>query len=74
MTRLAEDPNDPETYYIGNGQEGIYVVKNREEIWKFDVDNTPFLSYWNTRIFDVNFDPQGNLWAAMSHFDKDHSP
>lgn len=74
VTRLAEDPNDPETYYIGNGQEGIYVVKNREEIWKFDVDNTPFLSYWNTRIFDVNFDPQGNLWAAMSHFDKDHSP
>lgn len=66
VTRMAEDPQNSDTYYIGNGQEGVYVVKNREEIWKFDEDNAPFLSYWNTRVFDVNFDPQGNLWVAVA--------
>lgn len=74
VTRLAEDPTDPDTYYIGNGQEGVYVVKNREEIWKFDIDNTPFYTYWNTRVFDVNFDPQGNLWVAHSHFEDNYPP
>ena len=67
VTRLAEDPLDPDTYYIGNGQEGLYVVKDRKEIWKFDVDNAPFESYWETRVFDVNFDPEGNLWVAHAH-------
>lgn len=74
VTRLAEDPSDPDTYYIGNGQEGLYVVKNREEVWKFDIDNSPFYSYWNTRVFDVNFDPQGNLWVGHSHFEEDYPP
>jgi len=73
-TRLVEDPLNPDTYYIGNGQEGVYVVKNREEIWKFDIDNSPFFSYWNTRVFDVNFDPQGNLWVAHSHFEENYPP
>ncbi len=73
-TRLIEDPADPETYYIGNGQEGLYVVKGNEEVWKFDVNNAPFKSYWNTRVFDVNFDPAGNLWVGMAHFDKEYSP
>lgn len=67
VTRLAEDPIDPSIYWIGNGLEGIYVVKDREEIWKFNVDNAPFYSYWNTRVFDVNFDPQGNLWVGHAH-------
>ena len=67
VTRLAEDPLDPDTYFIGNGQEGLYVVKDRKEIWKFDVDNTPFKSYWETRVFDVNFDPDGNMWVGHAH-------
>lgn len=67
VTRLAEDPEDPSTYFIGNGLEGLYVVKDREEVWKFNVDNSPFESYWETRVFDVNFDPQGNLWVGHAH-------
>lgn len=73
-TRLVEDPDDPETYYIGNGQEGLYVVKGNSEVWKFDVNNAPFKSYWNTRVFDVNFDPAGNLWVGMAHLDREYSP
>lgn len=67
VTRMAEDPEDPSTYYIGNGLEGLYVVKDRKEIWKFNVDNAPFESYWETRVFDVNFDPKGNLWVGHAH-------
>ena len=67
VTRLAEDPTDPDTYWIGNGLEGLYVVKDRKEVWKFDVNNAPFYSSWYTRVFDVNFDPQGNLWVGLAH-------
>ncbi len=74
VTRLAEDPNDAGTYFIGNGLEGLYVVKDREEVWKFNVENSPFDSYWETRVFDVNFDPQGNLWVGHAHNNKEHAP
>lgn len=74
VTRMAEDPEDPDTYFIGNGLEGLYVVKNRKEMYKFNVDNTPFRSYWETRVFDVNFDPQGNLWVGHAHDDSDVPP
>lgn len=74
MTRLVGDPIEPDKYYVGNGQEGLYVVKGNEEVWKFDVNNAPFKSYWNTRIFDVNFDPAGNMWVGMAHTDADYSP
>lgn len=74
MTRLVGDPVEADKYYVGNGQEGLYVVKGNEEVWKFDVNNAPFKSYWNTRIFDVNFDPAGNMWVGMAHFDTNYSP
>ncbi|MDE6367841.1 MAG: hypothetical protein K2K94_01225, partial [Muribaculaceae bacterium] len=74
VTRLAEDPNDPDTYWIGNGLEGLYVVKDRKEVWKYDVNNAPFYSYWNTRIFDVIFDSQGNLWVGHAHDNNSHAP
>lgn len=74
MTRLVGDPIEPDKYYVGNGQDGLYVVKGNEELWRFDVKNAPFKSYWNTRIFDVNFDPAGNMWVGMAHFDTNYSP
>lgn len=67
VTRMAEDPADKTVYWIGNGLEGLYVVKNREEVWKFNTSNAPFETYWCTRVFDVNFDPQGNLWVGHAH-------
>lgn len=73
-TRLVEDPLDQEVYYIGNGIEGLYVVRGDEEIWKFNINNTPFYTYWNTRVYDVNFDPQGNLWVGHAHADGNHAP
>ncbi len=74
VTRMAEDPNDKNTLWIGNGLEGLYVVKDGKEVWKFNIHNAPFHSYWRTRIFDVNFDPQGNLWVGMGHADEDFAP
>lgn len=74
VTRLAEDPNNSEIYYIGNGQEGLYVVKGNEEIYKFDLSNAPFFVYWNTRVYDVNFDPEGNMWVGHDHMNKEYSP
>lgn len=72
--RLAEDPTDPDTYFIGNTLEGLYVVKDRKEVWKFDITNSPFYTYWNTRVYDVNFDPQGNLWVGHAHNTANYGP
>lgn len=72
--RLAEDPENPDTYYISNGQEGVFVVKGTEQIHKFDIYNSPFFYYWNTRCYDVNFDPQGNLWVGHDHTAGDYPP
>lgn len=62
--RLSEYPEDSDIYFIANGQEGVYVVRGNEEIYKFNSENSPLLKTWNTRAYDVNFDPQGNLWVG----------
>lgn len=65
VSRMIEDPDDPSIYYIGNTIEGLYVIKDGVEIGKFNSSNTPMLSNWGTRVFDVNIDAQGNLWVGF---------
>jgi len=67
---LIEDPDDPGIYYCANNFEGVYVVKYNEqtglyeEIGKFNDKNSiiPYAS--GSRAWDVNIDPQGNLWVG----------
>lgn len=65
VTAIVEDPDNPEIHYVGNGLEGLYVVKGNEEIKKFNSENAPFKSVWGTRVFDVKIDRDGNLWAGI---------
>lgn len=62
-TRLAEDPDDPEMYFTGNGFEGLFVIKNGVEVTHFNTSNSAIQADWGTRVFDANFDPDGNLWV-----------
>ncbi len=73
-TSIAPNPIQENVYAIGNGQEGVFIVEGNNEVAHFDVTNAPFKSYWNTRAFDVNYDPQGNLWVGLGHFETDLSP
>jgi hypothetical protein len=70
-TLLAVDPNNPHRYYMPTTAEGIYVVEDNKEIFKFNYQNG---NMWvrNTYSFDnadstidcVYFDKDGNMWVG----------
>ncbi len=70
-TRLVEDPDDPDMYFTGNGFEGLFVIKNGTEVTHFNKTNSGIQADWGTRVFDVNIDPDGNLWV-MSWTERDN--
>lgn len=74
--RIAVDPENPDRYYIAATIEGLYVVENGVEVAKFNYKNSLYPDFYtsaateNNRYFpmswDVNFDPEGNLWCGAS--------
>lgn len=62
-TKVTEDPDDPTLYYAGNGLDGLYAIRNGEQVAHFTKYNSQIMADWGTRVFDVNTDPQGNLWV-----------
>lgn len=65
-TRLCEDPDDPDTYYIGTGNDGLLKITGGQLAGRYDSDNGPFVAEWGVRVFDVSVDRAGNLWV-ISH-------
>ena len=68
--RIVVDPENPNRYYIGNFLEGLYVVEDNKEVFKFDARNMPASLWWSGsdkggHVMNVNFDPAGNLWAGL---------
>lgn len=63
-TRLAEDPDDPQTYWLGTGNDGLYKITGGKLVGRFDQTNSPLPAVWGVRVFDVAFDPEGNMWVA----------
>lgn len=65
-TFVLSDLNDPDKYYIGSSLEGIYVVKNGEEIGKFDENSTMYKAdNFAWRPIRGVIDKQGNLWVGV---------
>lgn len=63
-TRLADDPDDPRTYWLGTGNSGLCRITDGSLSGRYDTCNSPLPAAWGVRVFDVAFDPEGNLWAA----------
>lgn len=69
-SRLTVDPENPRRYYQGNATQGLFVCEDGKEIQYFNSSNTPMLAQWTVnrpptpRVYDVNFDPEGNLWVG----------
>lgn len=66
-TGFAEYPEDPSITFTASQFEGIYKVKDNKQIGLYDWTNSPFTTQggWNSRVFDVQFDPEGNLWVGF---------
>ncbi len=66
--QLVVDPEDPDRYFIANNTEGVYVVKNNEEVAKFNQSNMPTRVVYSRNtggwVNSVAFDPEGNLWVG----------
>lgn len=63
---LCEDPDDPNTYYVGTYWEGVYKVTNREGNVKYDWNNSTITrnpGTWACHVPCVDIDREGNLWA-----------
>lgn len=63
---LCEDPDDPNTYYVGTYWEGVYKVTNRDGNVKYDWTNSTITmnpGTWACHVPCVGIDREGNLWA-----------
>lgn len=63
---LCEDPEDPNTYYVGTYWEGVYKVTNRDGNVKYDWTNSTITmnpGTWACHVPCVEIDREGNLWA-----------
>lgn len=64
---LCEDPEDPDTYYIGSYWEGLYKVTNKDGSVKYDWTNSTITrnpGTWACHVPCVGIDREGNLWAV----------
>ena len=72
---VIEDPDDHSIRYIGSGLDGLFVVKDGEEIAKFDENSTIYKSgNWAWRTNSACFDPDGNLIVAVFTDNRNASP
>lgn len=72
---FAEDPDDNTITYTASQFEGVYKVQDNKQIGLYDWTNSPFTTEggWNSRVYDVNIDPEGNLWIGFwCNFESDN--
>lgn len=67
---MAIDPFDSEKIWFGSFFEGIYCVKNGEQVQKIDHLNSPMYLDFVVCVSDLKFDKEGNLWFSFYNFNK----
>lgn len=65
---LTVDVNDKDVIWFGTWWEGIYGIKNNEQIQKFDGDNSTLTFKSVCCVPDVKIDKFGNLWAGFLNY------
>lgn len=63
-TRLAEDSDDSDTYFLGTGNDGLYKISSGVLVGRYDEDNAPMAQPWGWRVHEVSIDRAGNLWVG----------
>jgi|TARA_R110002020_G_scaffold30237_1_gene95046 hypothetical protein len=71
LVRVQIDPNDPNRVFMSSFQKGLLQIEDQTPIKLFDESNSGLdITYQNPnfgiRIFGMDFDSQGNLWAVQA--------
>lgn len=64
--KIAEDPSDPSSYFLGTWYEGIYKIKDGKMDRKYDWRNMPVDSSYAFAAFNIAFDQQRNMWTYIN--------
>lgn len=75
---LAENPLNPDEYFLASLNEGLFRVKDAKttDIYGCNwggatLDNCPNAGWWAQQFYDVKFDPEGNLWVLAPNLEED---
>lgn len=68
-TTVFQDPDDPSVFYYTSASEGLYVIKDGNEIAHFYSDNSPLTELWGCYATNGTIDRWGNLWVTMFNED-----
>ena len=61
---LAVDPQDADAVWFGSRWEGVFCVKDNNQIQKFDSNNAPMTLDYICAVPDLKFDSNMNLWCV----------
>ncbi len=64
--RIAQDPDDPETYYLATANDGVYRITGRQLTGRYNGANAPLTDLYGWRVYDLAIDRGGNLWMGSS--------
>lgn len=63
-------PEDANIFFFGSNEAGVFVLKIDEEtsevsqLHLFGENNSPLKGGWLSRVFTIDFDPEGNMWVG----------
>lgn len=61
---IAPDPDDPDTYWIATGNDGVYKITDGKLAGVFNSSNSYIRNVWGDNAFAVHIDRGGNLWTV----------
>lgn len=64
--RIAQDPDDPDTYFLATANDGVYRITGRQLTGRFNDSNSPLADLYGWRVYDLVFDRGGNLWMGST--------
>lgn len=71
--KFVEDPEEPGVIYMGTSFEGIYKMKDGEQLAKYDWNNMPVDFRYMVSALSMSFDAYNNLWVYMKSINDGNS-
>lgn len=67
VTSIVEHPEQNGVYFMGTGNDGLYMVRDGKFEGRYDASNSPLRPVWGWIVYSLAFDNGGNLWAISNH-------